>query len=685
MGIIRPRPLDPPPDSQPPVPLSSDPQPIHPATSSSIRPKFHLRTTLVVPVVLQISTAFALVGLISYQSGQQAVRDVALQLRAELTNRIEEKLASYTTAPHAINRINASDLIENNINLPAVTGELQMWQQMQIYPAISYVYCGNENGDFLGTGRLSPEDRSRVILQFSNSNTNFIRRAFDFDQKGNRTQEIDPLNKRPFDPRLRPWYKAAKNTGAAVWSEIYLDFSTLLPTVTASLPVYDEVDGRFIGACATDFYLPQELSNFMQTLQIGKTGTAFIVDRSGSLVATSAQETMLKGTGENTTRLLAVDSENSRIRDTARFLQTQSGDLRQIQAIQQLDFTLGGQRQYVQIVPFKNLNLDWLIVLVIPEADFMATIYENTRYTIFLTCAALAGVIILGIWTARWIASPLGQFTRASEDMAAGNLDQHLRSSRIFELDRLGKSFNYMAAQLRASLESLRLANEKLEERVEKRTLQLRQEKERSEQLLLNILPAEIAERLKQTNESPAEHFAEATILFADIVGFTGLSSRMEPMQLVAGLNQIFSAFDQLTEKYGLEKIKTIGDAYMVVGGLPVARPDHAQAIAAMALDMLAHIATLDGAFGEALELRIGINTGSVIAGVIGIKKFTYDLWGDAVNVASRMESHGKPGYIQVTEATYQQLKDLYVLEPRGSVQVKGRGEMITYWLVGRR
>ena len=684
MGIIPPlRPQST--ESQPPEPLPSDSKSNYPLATSSIRPKFHLRTTLVVPVVLQISTAFALIGLISYQSGQRAVKDVALQLRAELTNRIEEKLASYTTAPHAINRINASDLIEKNIDLPAATGELQMWQQMQIYPSISYVYCGNEEGDFLGTGRLFPQDRSRVILQFSNPETNFIRRAFDFDPKGNRTQEIEPLNKRPFDPRLRPWYKAAKNTGSAVWSEIYLDFSTLLPTVTASLPIYDEVDGRFIGACATDFYLPQELSNFMQTLQIGKTGTAFIIDRSGSLVATSAKETMLKGTGENTTRLLAVDSENSRIRDTAKFLQTQSGNLNQIQSIQQLDFSLSGQRQYVQIVPFKNLNLDWLIVLVIPEADFMATIYENTRYTIFLTCAALAGAIILGIWTARWIASPLGQFTQASEDMAAGNLEQHLRPSRIFELDRLGKSFNYMAAQLRSSLESLRLANEELEERVEKRTLQLRQEKDRSEQLLLNILPAEIAERLKQTNESPAEHFAEATILFADIVGFTGLSSRMEPMQLVAGLNQIFSAFDQLTEKYGLEKIKTIGDAYMVVGGLPVPHPDHAQAIAAMALDMLAHIATLDGAFGESLELRIGINTGSVIAGVIGIKKFTYDLWGDAVNVASRMESHGKPGCIQVTAATYEQIKDLYILEPRGKIEVKGRGEMITYWLVGRR
>jgi len=233
--------------------------------------------------------------------------------------------------------------------------------------------------------------------------------------------------------------------------------------------------------------------------------------------------------------------------------------------------------------------------------------------------------------------------------------------------------------------EALRLANEELEQRVEARTNELRREKERSEQLLLTILPAEIAERLKQSDMSPAEHFEEATILFADIVGFTHLAANLEPMQLVDGLNQIFSAFDQLTEKYGLEKIKTIGDAYMVAGGLPIPRDDHAFAIADMALDMQAHMKNVNTILGDTLELRIGINTGPVIAGVIGIKKFIYDLWGDAVNIASRMESQGKPGCIQVTEATYMRLRDRYLLEPRGSVPIKGRGEMITYWLLGRR
>jgi len=173
--------------------------------------------------------------------------------------------------------------------------------------------------------------------------------------------------------------------------------------------------------------------------------------------------------------------------------------------------------------------------------------------------------------------------------------------------------------------------------------------------------------------------------LFADLVKFTELSAQIPPTELVELLNKIFSVFDQLTQKHGIEKIKTIGDAYMVVGGLPTARPDHAEAIAQMALDMQQEITRFKRHDGEPFQLRIGIHTGPVVAGVIGTKKFSYDLWGDTVNVASRMESQGVAGRIQVTPATKERLKDKYCFKRRGVILVKGKGEMITYWLTGKK
>jgi guanylate cyclase len=211
-----------------------------------------------------------------------------------------------------------------------------------------------------------------------------------------------------------------------------------------------------------------------------------------------------------------------------------------------------------------------------------------------------------------------------------------------------------------------------------------RREHARSEGLLLNILPGPIAERLKQGQEVIADRFSEVTILFADIVDFTGLSTRVAPEELVTILNTVFSAFDRLSDRHGLEKIKTIGDAYMVVGGLPEPRQDHAEAVAEMALDMQSEIGRLGTELGRPLGLRIGIDTGPVVAGVIGTRKFAYDLWGDAVNTASRMESQGVTNGIQLTEGAYRRLKDTYICEARGVIDVKGKGELRTYLLKGK-
>ncbi len=204
-----------------------------------------------------------------------------------------------------------------------------------------------------------------------------------------------------------------------------------------------------------------------------------------------------------------------------------------------------------------------------------------------------------------------------------------------------------------------------------------------NEALLRNMLPGPIVERLKHGGGLVADRHAEATVMFIDIVGFTSMSSKVSPEELVRFLNELFSELDALTTGHGLEKIKTIGDAYMVAGGLPAPRDDHAEAIAALALEireLVRHQATPDGA---KLDVRIGIHTGPVVAGVIGVTKLTYDLWGDTVNTASRMESHGEPGVIQLSEATHARLEGKFAMEPRGTVPIKGKGPMAVYALNG--
>jgi class 3 adenylate cyclase len=263
----------------------------------------------------------------------------------------------------------------------------------------------------------------------------------------------------------------------------------------------------------------------------------------------------------------------------------------------------------------------------------------------------------------------------------AGDSDSVIRCIEAGAEDYLAKPFNpvLLRARIEASLEKKRLHDQ------ERAFLkQLEAERETSERLLLNILPRPIADRLKHGEGSVVDNFAEITVLFADLAGFTRLTASLSPRDLVSFLNEVFSEFDRLAEAHGLEKIKTIGDAYMVVGGLPTPRSDHAEAVAEMALDMLQAMEQFSARRGTQLGLRIGIHTGPVIAGIIGKNKFSYDLWGDTVNIASRMESQGQPGSIQMTAESFNRLQGKYRFEKRGRLEVKGKGEMTTYLLTGR-
>jgi adenylate cyclase len=244
--------------------------------------------------------------------------------------------------------------------------------------------------------------------------------------------------------------------------------------------------------------------------------------------------------------------------------------------------------------------------------------------------------------------------------------------------DYIPKPFDpvLLGARIEASLERKRLRD-----RERAFTNELKVEKGKTEALLLNILPESIVRRIRQGEIEIADRFPEATILFSDLVGFTNLASRYSPGQIVDILNRLFSAFDALAKRLKLEKIKTIGDAYMVAGGLPEENPDHALAVADMALGMIDAVRETGARFGETLEARIGLHSGEVVAGLIGQHRSIYDVWGDTVNTASRLESSGLPNRIQISEQTYQRIRGAFSCERRGPVEVKGKGMMLTYFL----
>ncbi len=248
--------------------------------------------------------------------------------------------------------------------------------------------------------------------------------------------------------------------------------------------------------------------------------------------------------------------------------------------------------------------------------------------------------------------------------------------------DYLPKSFDpvLLKARIEACLEKKRLRDQE-----QAFVRELQKERERSERLLLSILPSPVAERLKQTQDIIADNIEDVSVMFVDIVDFLPLSISMPPAEMVKMLNAIFSTFDALVDQYGLEKIKTSGDCYMVVGGLPLPDPNHLEAIAGMALDVLSNISKFSRNDGKPFQVRLGIHTGPVVAGVIGTKKFAYDLWGNTVNIASRMQSQGLPDAIQVTQDVYERLQNCFVFQPRGEISVKGKGNMMTYLLTGHK
>ncbi|WP_416669935.1 SpoIIE family protein phosphatase [Egbenema bharatensis] len=434
--------------------------------------KISLRHLLIIPFVLQLSAAVGVTGYLTFLSGRESVGRLASQLRQEMSSRIEAELNLYLESPYQFNHINAASLAQGQVDLQNSQNAAQFLRQVQLSPFIYASYCGDESGEYLGVYRPADDRFAPPGMWVSNAASEYDLFSYDIDVNGNRQALVEVGN--PYDPRQRPWYKSAVETGSATWGEVYSDFLTGLPTLTASEPVYDAND-RLIGVCAIDVKLPQEFRQFLANLSIGQTGKAFVMERSGTLVSSSTDEPITVQQGDRITLIQATESTESLIRETAHFLKAQFGDFSDLTEAQQLDFSLNQERQFVQVLPLQNdRGLDWLIVLVVPESDFMAQIHASARTTFWLCLLTLGATTLSGILIARWVARPISQLGRASQLIAQGNLDQQVDIHNIEEIDTLGQSFNQMAGQLRQSFTELEHINQTLEARVEDRTAELK-------------------------------------------------------------------------------------------------------------------------------------------------------------------------------------------------------------------
>ncbi|MGP1382665.1 MAG: PAS domain S-box protein [Thainema sp.] len=422
-----------------------------------------MRTVLVVPFIAQLAVTVSLVGYISFRHSEATVRDLSSQLRTEISARIQQQLFSYVEVPHAINRINASALLNGDLDVANGEGFNQLWEQAKIYPNTNLIYCGLEkDGSLLGVGQREGDKMPQ--LQIYNQSTNYFGYYYALSSTGERTFLKDIWEK-PYDARQRPWYKAAKSKGGATWGEIYLDFDSLLPTLTASYPVYEPGSKQVLGVCATDFVLPKEMSEFLRSLKVGESGQTFIMDRSGNLVATSTDEDIVAVSDENDFEYrAAIDSSDPLISGTAAYLNASALGLTHIHQPQQLEFDLDGEQQFVQVVPFDdNRGIDWLIVVVIPEADFMGRIQDGARQTAILYFVAMLVAITIGALTAQWITRPISRLNEAAKKIALGRWNEPVDVQRTHELSGLAQSFNQMASQLQDSFMALEARNADLE------------------------------------------------------------------------------------------------------------------------------------------------------------------------------------------------------------------------------
>lgn len=430
-----------------------------------------LRLVLIAPFVLQTVTAVGLTGYLSFRNGQQSVNDLSDQLRSEISDRIEDKLSAYLSTPNQLNQVNLNAIQLGLLDLNDFNSAGRFfWKQIQLFD-VGYINFENRDRGFIGVERLN--DGTLLLNEALTQSPNVLS-TYTLDSKGNRVrlQGTHPN----VEEEREDWYREAVTAGRPVWSKIYQwqDKPDVM-SISSSYPIYDQ-NNQLIGVIGIDLILSQ-ISKFLTGLEISRSSQAFVIDRDGLLIANSNSEPAFRVIGDQVKRLNATESDNLLVRSTAQFLNQNFGSLRQIWTSQALSFDIDGKRQFVRVTPWQDpYGLDWLIVVVIPEADFMDQINANTQTTLLLCLGSLVGAIVIGSITAKWLTTPLLKLNKAAHAVASGQFNETVKIQRTDEVGELAQSFNMMALQLQVSTQQLKTANQALEQQVQQRTAQLQQE-----------------------------------------------------------------------------------------------------------------------------------------------------------------------------------------------------------------
>ncbi|HEY9615786.1 MAG TPA: adenylate/guanylate cyclase domain-containing protein [Microcoleaceae cyanobacterium] len=640
-------------------------------TRTALR-QFRLRTTLVVPFVVQIVAAVSLVGWLSFRSGQQAVTDLAHQLRSEVTARVRDRIADYVSVPPLVNQVNA-DAIDLGIldfqNIQAA--EPYFWRQVLAYQAIGYVGFANEQGQYSRVGwinRFSPTERPQVAEQLNFGIGDLD--LYDLDQNGKRLRFAKSVPN--YDVLKRPFYTVAVQQRKPAWSEIFINITNPTLQMNASQPYYDR-DGNLLGILTCQMSLNQ-IRDFLSTLKIGRTGQVYIVEPTGNLVSTSLKDQPLwKKVKSDLVRVRAIDSQNPLMRSSFTFLSHQFNKLESIRQDYQLDFvTADGQRQFLQVSPFTDKQgLNWLIVVAMPESDFMQQIITNTRTTVVLCLLALAVAIVAGYYVARWISVKILKLDQAAQAVANGDFAQSVkvtgRLASVIELENLANSFNSMTRQLQTSFESL----------------------EQQRNSFARFFPSEYLKFLKKADVTHVElgdHASkEMAVMFSDIRSFTPVAEKMTPQESFNFVNTYLGRVSPEIRNYNGFVVKFMGDGMMAV--FPDRADDAVQAGIAQFRQLQQYNQERESQGLLPITIGMGLHFGHVMVGMIGENnRVQGDTLSDNVNLTSRLE--GLTKFYGVSLLISADLlhrlvdPDRYQLRFLDRVIVKGRSEAIAIYEV---